>query len=177
MISAEEIKALMAKDENGLLPCPFCNTLEEIVLKANCTSPVMNRPQNVISFDITHWCKGGGLPRKRIHITGSNKEDAITTWNTRAYIPAISTLQTLLNQAAEALDNCFVVSSSGNALVQAVVVFSLEEAQRIGKLIEEKGQVANIRKESWRAISCHFQGHRITQALAAIEPHLTKEGE
>ena len=28
MISAEEIKALMAKDENGLLPCPSCDKSE-----------------------------------------------------------------------------------------------------------------------------------------------------
>lgn len=68
---------------DDLLPCPFCNEIEEIRVVENTTSPVMNRPPNVISCDITHWCKQEGLPRRLIKITGRSKAEAITAWNTR----------------------------------------------------------------------------------------------
>jgi len=67
--------------EAELLPCPFCNALDDIAIRENCTSPVMGRPPNIISVDITHWCRGDGLPRCRINITGATRQEAINTWN------------------------------------------------------------------------------------------------
>ena len=100
MISAEETKALMAKDENGLLPCPFCGG-DDLGVGAGMSWAVK-----------CHDCFG----RTQSH---NSRQEAIAAWNTRAYIPAISTLQTLLNQAAEALkklggNEAFTVSFMAN---------------------------------------------------------------
>lgn len=64
-------------------PCPFCGELGEIRVDEYMTLPVMNRPPNVISCDITHWCKPNGLPRLSIKVTGRDKQESIAAWNRR----------------------------------------------------------------------------------------------
>ena len=70
MISAEEIKALMAKNENGLLPCPFCGG------KAR-----LNEwdPNTFIASCGSTSCKVEPVSDVRLR-----KQEAITAWNTRA---------------------------------------------------------------------------------------------
>lgn len=74
-------------------------------------------------------------------------------WNTRAYTPALSTLQTLLNQAAEA-----------GALIKDILPFV------------DLDDEALINAEEW---GCDVSGKvlKFRQALAAIQPYLTKDGE
>lgn len=66
-----------------LKPCPFCGS-GKTVEHANITAPLMNRPPNIISYDITHWCHDSGIPRTSIKIIGRSKIEAVAEWNKRA---------------------------------------------------------------------------------------------
>ena len=92
-----------------LKPCPYCGELDEYVIQENTTAPVMNRPSNVISCDITHWCKRDGLPRLSIRVTGRDKADAITAWNTRADTAEIERLEAEVERLREIV-NGFVIT-------------------------------------------------------------------
>lgn len=90
MISAEEIKGLMAKDKNGLLPCPFCWQADRIEV-----SDPKDNPAHESWVHCFHCGSNSGM--------AMTQEDAVSLWNVRTYTQAILTLQTLLNQAGEAL--------------------------------------------------------------------------
>lgn len=67
----------------GLKPCPFCKDGENNI-RENYHNPTMSGGiKEPISVDITHWCKGDGLPRRRIIITGRTRQEAIEAWNSR----------------------------------------------------------------------------------------------
>lgn len=73
--------------KKALEPCPFCKE-GETQIQENRHSPTMSGGiKEPISVDIIHWCKGDGLPRRRVNITGRTMQEAIAAWNTRALQP------------------------------------------------------------------------------------------
>ena len=107
MISAEEIKALMAKDERGLVPCKCCGSRPFIDKGKRGSCQLHGEPFQAILI----VCKKRECAAKPkveggdIFNGGEQKAklEAIDKWNRVNANLAISTLQTLLNQAAEAL--------------------------------------------------------------------------
>lgn len=65
--------------------------------------------------------------------------------------------QEVIRQMEGALDCVYVISSSGDALPSAVITPSKKDALAIGELIRKLGQIPNIRKDSLKAISMHYQ--------------------
>ena len=71
-------------NKSELLPCPFCWGVN-ININENRMSPTMQNPKGaLISTEITHMCNKSGLPQVVIKARGSDTEQAIVAWNTRA---------------------------------------------------------------------------------------------
>lgn len=150
MISAEEIKALMAKDENGLLPCAICGMPANINWKVR---GMAGSPPEMI-IECSDSCERFSKPKPRDYYSFGElyinyKKDE---WNTRAHTLALTTLQTLLNQAGE-------------------------DAQ---KVIDDYRGLAAVCKAN--SLLCTYNDALETIAylekrLATITPYLTKEGE
>lgn len=134
MISAEEIKALMAKDENGLLALCCKNSI-----------PYVHETLGGRYFHV----QCGAC--EAVTANYEREESAVKGWNeSMVGAEIISTLQTLLNQAAEALEK-----------------LGGSEAFTVSFMADKN--------KEWD--ECVARMKYAEKALAAIEPYLTKEGE
>lgn len=63
-----------------LLPCPFCGAGEYREEPINYWTGMRNQ---VIAFEIRHWCEGQASHQGHILIKGKTEQEARERWNTR----------------------------------------------------------------------------------------------
>lgn len=75
----------MTEDEllTSLKPCPFCGAGETHIHENSHWGPI-NKPTEIISVEINHWCaKSPGMVRNIVKFTGRDHKSAQGAWNRR----------------------------------------------------------------------------------------------
>lgn len=67
------------KDENGLLPCPFCKSGETRIDEQSFWTGMRSQ---VVSVSVRHWCPKNPL-QSYVEVKATTREEAVKTWNTR----------------------------------------------------------------------------------------------